>query len=79
LWLFKPSALTDAPEVSPEVRLLKALTTEMSREELQSALKMKDNDHFRKAYLLPMLEKGLIEMTIPEKPRNIRKFLDVVD
>jgi ATP-dependent DNA helicase RecG len=58
-------------QVTPEVkRLLKHLKGEMSRQELQDAMGLKSTKHFRKAYLLPALEMGVIEMTIPEKPRS---------
>lgn len=30
---------------------------------------LKDDDHFRTAWLLPALQTGLIEMTIPDKQR----------
>lgn len=53
-----------------EVRLLKVLSGEMTRQQLQVALKLKNDEHFRKTYLLPALEAGLIEMTIPDKPRS---------
>jgi ATP-dependent DNA helicase RecG len=59
-------------EVTAEVRLLMALTGEMNRQALLSALALKNDEHFRKAYLLPALEAGLIEMTIPDKPRSPR-------
>jgi ATP-dependent DNA helicase RecG len=60
-----------APEVAPEVgRLLSVLEGETSRRELQAALGLKDDDHFREAYLAPALARGLIEMTLPEKPRS---------
>lgn len=62
-----------APEVTPEVRLLKVLNGEMSRQALQAALDLKDDEHFRKSYLLPALEAGLIEMTIPDKPRSSKQ------
>ncbi|MEW6666032.1 MAG: Fic family protein [Thermodesulfobacteriota bacterium] len=58
------------PEATPEVRLLMALAGEMTRQTIQSALALKDDEHFRKAYLLPALEAGFIEMTIPDKPRS---------
>ncbi len=58
------------PEVTPEVLLLSKLKGEMSRRELLSVLGLKDEEHFRKHYILPALEAGLIEMTIPEKPRS---------
>jgi Fic family protein len=62
-----------APEVTPEVRLLSVLTSEMTRQQLKEALGLKDDEHFRKAYLLPALEAGLIEMTIPDKPRSSKQ------
>jgi ATP-dependent DNA helicase RecG len=59
------------PEVTPEVRkLLPFCTTPKSRQELQSKLGLKDDDHFRKAYILPSLDAGFIEMTIPGKPTS---------
>ena len=42
----------------------------MTRQHLQEALGLKHEDHFRKAYLSPALQAGLIEMTIPDKPRS---------
>jgi len=61
------------PEVTPEVRLVLALKGEMSRQELQSVLKLKDAEHFRKAYLLPAIDAGLVEMTVPDKPKSGRQ------
>lgn len=59
------------PEVTPEVaRLLAAIQGELTRREIQSSLGLKDEKHFRDAYLRPALESGLIEMTIPDKPRS---------
>lgn len=58
-------------EVAPEVeRVVLALQEELSRTELQQALGLKDEKHFRKAYLLPALASGLMEMTHPETPRS---------
>jgi len=62
-----------APEVTPEVRLARVLVGEMTRQQLQEALGMQDDEHFRKAYLQPALEAGLIEMTIPDKPRSSKQ------
>jgi Fic family protein len=59
-----------AREVTPEVRLLSVLAGEMTRQQLKETLGLKDDEHFRKAYLLPALDAGLIEMTIPDKPRS---------
>jgi len=79
----KPSWISDeksgvtltfyAPEVTPEVRLLSAIKGEMTRQEIQGAVGLKDDEHFRKKYLLPALESGLLEMTIPDKPRSSRQ------
>ena len=57
-------------EVATEVRLLQAISGEMTRQSLRKALGLKNDEHFRKAYLLPALQAGLIEMTIPDKPRS---------
>ena len=46
---------------------------EINREDLQAALKLQDRKSFRELYLNPALEQGLIEMTIPDKPRSSRQ------
>jgi len=62
------------PEVTPEVgRVLRALSADLSRQELQNALGLKDDEHFRKAYLLPALASGWAEMTLPDKPRSSKQ------
>ena len=43
---------------------------ELGRAALQTALGLKDSRHFRQTYLLPALAVGVIEMTIPDKPRS---------
>ena len=50
--------------------LLVALTHEMGRAQLQSALQLAHRDHFTASYLRPALEAGLIEMTHPDKPTS---------
>ena len=45
----------------------------MNRRQLQNALGLKDTKHIRKTYLLPALQAGLIEMTIPDKPRSSKQ------
>jgi len=58
-------------EVTGEVgRLLAAIAGEMKRTELQEALALKHEEHFREAYLTPTLQLGLVEMTIPDKPKS---------
>ena len=38
--------------------------------EMQCFLGLKDKNNFKNNYLIPMLEKGIIEMTIPDKPTS---------
>jgi Fic family protein len=60
-----------APQVTPQVkRLLQTLAGEMSREEIQSKLGLKDRKSFRERYLTPALAEDLIEMTLPERPNS---------
>ena len=61
------------PEATPQVRLsrlLAALVGEMTRQQLQHAVGLKDADYFRRAYLQPALDTGLIEMTAPDRPTS---------
>ena len=46
---------------------------ELSRQQIQQALALRHEDHFREAYLKPALTLGVIEMTIPEKPRSSKQ------
>ncbi len=58
-------------EVTEEVKRLLAVTQgEMKRRDLQAALGLRHEEHFREAYLRPALESGVIEMTLPDKPRS---------
>jgi ATP-dependent DNA helicase RecG len=58
-------------EVTGEVkRLLNACRSEMSRRQLQDSLGLKGEENFRKLYLEPAMEAGLVEMTIPDKPKS---------
>ena len=62
-----------AGEVNPQLAVLKGFFGEMSRQEIQQALGLKHEDHFRNTYLTPTLRAGLIEMTIPDKPRSSKQ------
>ena len=57
-------------EVTPQVRLLQAISGEMTARQLRQVLNLADREHFRTGYLLPALDAGWIEMTIPDKPRS---------
>lgn len=60
--------------VSSEVRrLLMACQGIMSRKALQDALGLRSDANFRNLYLVPALEAGLLEMTIPDKPKSSRQ------
>ena len=66
------SAVTITDQVTREVAKLLAVAahSEQTRSALQAALGLKHTPHFRKAYLLPALEAGYLEMTLPETPRS---------
>lgn len=74
-----PDAKAAAPDLhgpdtgqvaEPLRRVVESLDAEMTRQSLQGALGLGNRDHFRQAYLLPALEAGLIEMTVPDKPNS---------
>jgi ATP-dependent DNA helicase RecG len=72
---FWPVAEADTPQVTMEVtmevaRLLPFCEQPESRRVLQEKLGLRNADHFRKAYILPALNAGLIEMTVPDKPQS---------
>jgi len=79
LTFFAPEMIKEvAPEVTQEVtqevlRMLRAFEGDMSRQDLQRLLGLKDNEHFRKAYLFPAIQGSLIEMTFPDKPRSSKQ------
>ena len=61
-------------EVTGEVqKLLRVVSGEMKRTEIQEALALRHEDHFREAYLIPALSAGMIEMTIPSKPKSSKQ------
>lgn len=60
--------------VAGEVRrLVQACDGVMSRKALQDALGLRSDANFRTLYLVPALEAGLLEMTIPDKPKSSRQ------
>ena len=63
------------PVSTQQVRamLLEAADGDATRTQLQNAAGMKDREHFRKEYLQPLLDAGLLEMTIPDKPRSSKQ------
>ena len=51
-------------------KLVDACAEPKTREEMMEYLGLVNRDHFRKAYLKPLLESGKIKMTLPDKPRS---------
>jgi Fic family protein len=69
------AVVASAPQVTPQVtpqvgQLLQIIKGEMSREALQDLLHLQDRKSFRERYLRPALADGLIERTIPDKPKS---------
>ncbi|MBP7090696.1 MAG: hypothetical protein KBA98_07645 [Syntrophorhabdaceae bacterium] len=60
-----------AQQATQQVKnLIFIMMDEMTRDELQDKLQLKDRENFRKLYILEALEQDLIEMTIPDKPTS---------
>ncbi len=58
-------------QVTEQVKeLVNILNKEMDRQEIQDKLGLTHRENFRANYLKPALEKGFVEMTIPEKPNS---------
>ncbi len=50
--------------------MLSVVEGEMTRQEIQTKLGLKDEKYFRENYQQMSIRLGLIEMTIPSKPRS---------
>jgi ATP-dependent DNA helicase RecG len=51
-------------------RIVLVLDGEVKRIEIQEALQLKHQEYFRDNYLIPSIDKGFVEMTIPDKPNS---------
>lgn len=61
-------ATTEATmEATKETLFLLAFKGAMARRDLQEAMGLKSSEHLRKQYLVPALDAGIVEMTIPDK------------
>lgn len=59
------------PQVTTQVeKLLMSINGEMTRDELIQALGLSASKNFRKLYLVPAMESGLVEMTQPNSPKS---------
>lgn len=61
-------------DLTPEVKkLLESIKDEMNTQEIMNRLDLKDEKHFRNNYRKPAIELGLVELTIPDKPRSSKQ------
>ncbi len=61
-------------QVTPqEAAVLEAARNPATRTELQQSAGLRDREHFVNTCLNPLLEAGLLEMTIPDKPRSSKQ------
>lgn len=75
-WAMQQATEKDVYLPEPVQRLLETMEddTPYSAVQLMAKLKLKSKDNFRKIYLNPALERGLIIMGIPDKPRSRNQF-----
>lgn len=64
------TAQVTVQDTAQVARVLEAARTPKTREELQDAAGIAHREHFRIAYLLPLLSAGWLERTVPDKPRS---------
>jgi ATP-dependent DNA helicase RecG len=55
------------------MKLLETMVGEMTRTQMQDSLKLKGRANFEDRYLKPALSMGLVEMTIPDKPKSSKQ------
>lgn len=59
--------------------LIRSLDGERTRAEILHLLGLKDRTNLAKEYVQPALTAGLIEMTIPDKPRSSKQRYRLTD
>ena len=70
-----PLTPQDTPQDTPQEdkrisRILEFCKEPKSRQEIQDLVGMKDREHFRKTLLNPMIEEGLLKLTLPKSPTS---------
>ena len=71
---------TSTLQATPQVRnLIRSLDGERARSEILQSLGLKDRTNLAKEYVQPALAEGLIEMTIPDKPRSSKQKYRLTD
>lgn len=66
-------------QVGRSSKIIEFCRTPRNREEIQLHVGMNNRDHFRKEVLNPMIEKGLLQPTIPDKPNSPKQQYVTVD
>ena len=68
------------PQMRGQSRLMReGLCTRRPRAEILQSLGLKDRTNLAKEYVQPALAAGLIEMTIPDKPRSSKQKYRLTD
>ena len=57
------------------MRMLGVMKGDMTRSEIMAVLQLGDEKHFRESYQQISVRSGLIEMTIPDKPKSRRRSI----
>lgn len=65
-----PAATAENVPTTQVGALLSQISGEMTRQEIQDTLGLNNREHSCKTYLVPALEQGVIEMTLPDKPNS---------
>lgn len=60
-------------DIKDYARLIEFLATPKSRKEIQEFFGYKSRDHLRKKILIPLIESGKIDLTIPDKPQSSKQ------
>ena len=67
-------------QVTPQVQnLIRCLDGELTRADILQRLELRDRVNLTKEYVQPALAEGLIEMTIPDKPRSSKQKYRLTD
>lgn len=64
---------TEVSEKAQKLLVLLELNKEYTKKELQEKLELKNDEYFRKSYMLPLLDMKILEMTIPDKPKSSKQ------
>ena len=72
--MLPPKYPPSTPQVTPQVRnLIRCLDGERTRAEILRRLGLRDRKHLGQQYLQPALAEGLVEMTLPDRPRSSKQ------